>query len=73
MPQVSLHVLKGEPLSEQEAGGRVSKVVDTDMRQLVPAQEFPELPVALRGSIGVPRGVVKTRFITLAGISAERA
>jgi hypothetical protein len=34
-------------LSEQEAGGSVPEVVDTDMRQLVPAQEFPELPVGI--------------------------
>jgi len=47
--EIALDVLQGEPLREQKAGGSVPEVVNTDMRQLVPAEELPELPV------GIPR------------------
>jgi len=59
-------------LREQEAGGSVPEVVDPDMRQLVLRRNSPNCRLAFRGPIGVPRGVVNTRFITLAGLGRAR-
>jgi hypothetical protein len=73
VPQISLHVLKGEPLLEQQAGGSVSEVVNTDLRQLVRAQELPKLPVGIPRIDWYSAWRREGRFITLVGTSAERA